>query len=82
MVSPRLQAAAASTRRPEDVIAARVPREMPKGCPFCGTDPQPPYLNRFGKYSFGCENEECPIEPMASGNTAAEAMSKWNGRAA
>ena len=85
MTSPSLAAAAASTRRPEDVIAARAPRQMPKACPFCGEYPplaaQKLGIPTFYTFVVGCENEDCAAQPQVSGHTISEAWAKWNGRA-
>lgn len=84
MASPQVEAAAASTRRPEDVLAARKPIERSKACPFCGEDPplaaQVLGIPSFKTYVVGCENEDCAINPQASGRTPEDAWAKWNAR--
>ena len=51
-----------------------------KACPWCNEYP-PLAVQRAGLYLVGCENEDCPVSPQASGKTLAEAWSNWNTRA-
>lgn len=93
MVSPRLAAAAASTRTEDEVRASR-PMSMldviqagaqnptiALPCPFCGADPLPPTI-RAGRFLVACTDEECPANPQTGGDTAAEALAAWNRRVA
>lgn len=79
MPSPRLLAAAASTRRPEDVLALRA-RAIPCTCPFCGWDPLCATKNKFGSFVVGCENEDCAVQPQVSDPDQSRAWAKWNAR--
>ncbi len=63
-----------------DVKASAPKRELPKCCPFCGEDPPPAVMAKYGRYIVGCENVECAVEPLVSGATLTEAWAKWNKR--
>jgi hypothetical protein len=79
MASPRLTAAAASTRRPEDVLGRRA-QSIPCRCPFCGWDPLCATKNKFGSFVVGCENENCAVQPQVSDPDQSRAWRLWNTR--
>ena len=58
-------------------------RELPKPCPFCGSNP--PLARRAGInhiiYIVGCESDDCWATPEVHGATVEEAWSRWNARA-
>lgn len=58
---------------------APVQRDLPRACPFCGTDVGLA-VRRAGAFYVGCLNDDCGTVQFA-GATPEEAMSRWNKRA-
>jgi hypothetical protein len=61
-------------------------RTIPRGalqCPFCGSDPLMERWHGGGpnKRMVSCDNEECDVAPMVTGESVREAVEKWNTRA-
>lgn len=52
-------------------------------CPFCGMQPgiQPWHGGGPEKHLVACEHDNCDVQPSVSGETAQEAMDRWNRRA-
>jgi hypothetical protein len=53
-----------------------------KGCPWCGEKPfiQKWHGGRKTKRLVSCENDDCPVQPMITGETKKEAIELWNDR--
>lgn len=47
-------------------------------CPFCGA--QPSYKNDARMKIISCENNDCPVQPAASGLAASILATRWNTR--
>ncbi len=55
-------------------------RVMPKPCAHCGAEP--PLAARIGnRFVIACENDDCPVDVQASGDSLEEVWRKWNTRA-
>jgi hypothetical protein len=54
-----------------------------KVCPWCGTLPfiQGWHGGTATKVLVGCESARCDLSPCVTGETAAEALRRWNKRA-
>ena len=63
-------------------MSVNVPAEM-KTCPFCGTKPriEPWHGGGPRKRLVSCDNDNCAVQPMVTGSTAARAIANWNQRA-
>lgn len=50
-------------------------------CPFCGGAPMGPTDTSYGYWAVACpDGNDCPVAPMADGQTAEEAAKAWNTR--
>lgn len=58
--------------------------EKMKPCPFCGIVPdiETWHGGKPTKHMVSCCNDECPCAPQCTGQTRAEAIHRWNIRAA
>lgn len=51
-------------------------------CPWCGTKPEmrPWHGGSVNKKMLGCVSTRCDVSPCITGETAQEAIKKWNKR--
>jgi Restriction alleviation protein Lar len=51
-----------------------------KQCPFCGSQPtiEPWHGGGPQKRMVACDNDDCPVGPMTTGETKRLALKKWN----
>ncbi len=51
-------------------------------CPFCGTTPtiEPCYGGGPDNHIIGCSSRRCDVTPCVVGESAKEAIEKWNNR--
>lgn len=52
-------------------------------CPFCGASPQIEFWHGGGpqKRMISCSGDDCPINPMTTGETKRAAIARWERRA-
>lgn len=74
------------------VVEAPVKKELPKipwikACPFCGEAPTIDEgvcyqiaIERDDEHIFGCQNDDCPVQPCIDGDDLDELIKKWNTR--
>ena len=50
-----------------------------KPCQFCGEQPDIRIIKKYPKFSFGCQNPECPVRPWVGDfSKLQEAIETWN----
>lgn len=51
-------------------------------CPFCGQQPTIESWHGGGpdKKLVGCNNDDCDVSPSVTGETASQALARWNER--
>ncbi len=57
-------------------------KNEPLECPFCGEKPkvEPWHGGAKTKRAVNCDNDNCHVQPMVTGNTRKVAVDRWNTR--